>query len=320
MRKIAISDCDHISMDEEKQLFGQNNIQMDLYQCKTEEELIRNLQGYEAVGTQYAPFTERVFANLPGLKALVRYGVGVDNIDVKAAARHNVSVCNVPDYGVQEVASHALTLMLALTRKLLIIDKSMRAGRWAYEDSIPIFRLSELTVGIIGLGRIGKCFAQQVRGLGVRVLATDPLFPRTAGECCEFVQMTSLEDLLKQSDIISLHCPLESSRNLIGEPQLRAMKETAYLINVSRGGIIDEAALEQALENHWIAGAACDVLAQEPPVNSCPLLRFENYIGTPHMAWYSLQASRDLKRKLAEELVRYLDGETLLYKLMEEVS
>jgi D-3-phosphoglycerate dehydrogenase len=129
--------------------------------------------------------------------------------------------------------------------------------------------------------------------------------------------MTPLETLLAESDVVSVHCPLETTWNLIGEPQLKMMKPSAYLINVARGGIINEDALEKALAEGWIAGAACDVLVQEPPVGIHPLLRFENFIGTPHIAWYSVQSSIDLKQKLAEEIVRYVNAEKPLYRLNE---
>lgn len=309
--KVAITDCDHISMDEEKEVFSNAGVDMVLYQCKTEDDLISAIQEYEITGNQYAPFTERVFSALKNLKVVVRYGVGVNNIDVKAASRHGVRVCNVPDYGIQEVSAHALTLMMALTRKLLLTDRSIHRGEWNYEVSIPISRYSEQTIGIIGLGRIGKNFARLVRPFDGRIVACDPLYPKKAPQDFSFVKMTDLDELLETADVISIHCPLETAFHLIGKSQLRMMKKSAFLINVSRGGIVDESALEEALEEKWIAGAACDVLEQEPPRGMHPLLKYENFICTPHVAWYSVQSSRDLKRKLAEEMVRYLDGQPL---------
>jgi D-3-phosphoglycerate dehydrogenase len=312
---IAITDCDHVAMDEEKQVFSEAGVKMDLYQCRTEEDLINSIQAYEAVGTQYAPFTERVFSGLKNLKLVVRYGVGINTIDLKAATKHGVRVCNIPDYGIQEVASHALALMMSLTRKLFVLDRSIRRGEWKYEVSIPIIRYSTQTIGIIGLGRIGKTFASLVRPFGCRVIATDPLYPHQAPPEFSFVEMTSLEELLKVSDIVSIHCPLETAFHMIGKDQLKIMKKSAFLINVSRGGIVEEPALEEALAEKWIAGAACDVLEQEPPRGLHPLLKYENFIGTPHVAWYSEQASSDLKRKVAEELVRFLRKEALRYPL-----
>jgi D-3-phosphoglycerate dehydrogenase len=301
-------------MDEEKKVFSGGNVKMAVYQCKTEDDLLSAIQDYEAVGNQYAPFTERVFSQLPKLKLVVRYGVGVNNIDVKAAAKCGVRVCNVPDYGIQEVSAHALALMMALTRKLFVVERSMQRGEWNYEVSVPITRYSEQTVGIVGLGRIGKNFARLVRPFDGRVIAADPFLHKEPPEF-SFVEMTTLENLLKTSDVISIHCPLETSFHMIAKPQLKMMKKNAFLINVSRGGIIDESALEEALREKWIAGAACDVFEKEPPEGLHPLLALGNFIGTPHVAWYSQQSSSDLKRKLAEELLRYINGEALQYVL-----
>ena len=295
-RTVAITDCDHVAMDEEKKVFSNGDVKMTVYQCKTEDDLISAIQDYEAVGNQYAPFTERVFSKLPRLKLVVRYGVGIDNVDVKAATKYGVRVCNVPDYGVQEVSAHAFALMMALTRKLFVIERSMQRGEWNYEVSIPITRYSEQTIGIIGLGRIGKNFARLVHPLNGRVIAADPFLGETPPEL-PFIEMTPFEDLLRSSDVISIHCPLDTAFHMIARPQLKMMKKNAFLINVSRGGIVDESALEEALREKWIGGAACDVFEKEPPDGLHPLLKLDNFIGTPHVAWYSEQASSDLKRK-----------------------
>lgn len=314
--KIYITDCDHVNCDEEERIFERNGISYELLDCHTEDELIRELGKREAVavGNQYAPFTERVFAALPSLKLIVRYGVGVDHIDLDAATRHGVYVCNVPDYGIREVSSHAMALMMALTRKLIPMNEEIHRGVWAYEHSIPITRYSEMTVGVVGIGRIGCSFIHMVQALGCRVIATDMReIPKKF--IPEGVEMVTFEEILAQADVISIHTPLETSRNLFDETALKQMKPSAYLINVSRGGIVNEKALEKALTNGWIAGAACDVFEKEPIDPDHPLLKVPNFVATPHMAWYSEQAALDLNRKLAEELVRYAKGEALQYVL-----
>ncbi len=319
MYRVGISDCDHEALKEEKAVFGKNGIALVLHQCRTEDDLIRELQEYEVIGNQYAPLTEKVFCGLPRLRCAVRYGVGVDNVDLEAATRHGVKICNVPDYGVQEVAAHAAAFMLALCRKIIPMDRDVKRGRWNYKASIPINRFNRMTIGIIGLGRIGKCFARIVQGLDCRIIAYDPRYGRCSGaEIGEHIALVPFPELLETADIVSIHTPLESSRGMIGEKELRLMKTTAYLINVSRGGIIDEEALDRALENRWIAGAACDVFEKEPP-GGTPLLRHENFIATPHMAWYSEQASRELKTKLAEEMTRACYGLPLKYQLNRSV-
>jgi len=309
---IAISDCDHLNTDEERSVCERYGLEYVLFQCKTEDDLIRDLKGFQAVVNQYAPFTERVFAALPELKMIVRYGVGVNNIDLAAATKHRVAVCNVPDYGVQEVAGHAFALMLALTRKIVRMDASVKNGEWEYAKSIPIKRLKNMTYGVVGLGRIGSCFAEMLRPFGGRILGCEINRKR---EIPSFVEWVDFDTLVAESDVISLHCNLETSRDLFTTDVLRRMKPEAVLINVSRGGIINESDLAKALNEGVIAGAGIDVTVLEPLPLSSPLLTAKNIILTPHMAWYSEEASSDLKTKTAEEAARYLTGKPLLNQL-----
>lgn len=309
---IAISDCDHQDIREEISVFTKFGIEHRLYQCKTEEDLIRELPGHHAVINQYAPFTDRVFHALPELQMIVRYGVGVNNIDLAAATRHGVVVCNVPDYGVQEVASHAFAMVMALTRKLFPMNSSVKGGRWEYAESIPIRRYNRLTYGVVGLGRIGLCFAEMIHVLGGVVLGYD-ICPNV--DCPSYIQKVDFETLISQSDVISLHCNLETSRNLFDMSVFQRMKPSAYLVNVSRGGIIHEDDLAQALCQGLLAGAGIDVTEQEPLPASSALLYCPNLILTPHMAWYSEEASSDLKTKAAEEACRFICNHPLLYQL-----
>ena len=315
-KKIAISDCDHINFAEEQAVCNEHGVELCVFQCKSADEIVEKLFDFEAIGVQYCCFTEEVMEKLPKLKCLVRYGVGVDTIDIKAASRLGISVCNVPDYGTQEVAAHAFTLMMALTRKLEKMNRLVHGGIWKYEDSIPLYRYREMTVGVVGIGRIGRAFANMVHALGCKVIAYDPAF--AAGSTLDsvpFVELVSFEDLLRSSDVISLHSPLETSRSAISEKELKMMKPSAYLVNVTRGGVVDEQALATALKEHWIAGAACDTFVHEPLSKEDPLLQIPEFLATPHMAWYSEQAASDLKRKLAEELVRSVSHEPLQYCL-----
>ena len=239
----------------------------ELKQCKTESELIEQCAGYDVFLNQYAPMTELVIAKLaPKLRLIVRYGVGVDNIDVRAATGYGVQVCNVPDYGINEVADHALTLMLALERKIVLMDHSTKQKNWDYTRAIPIFRHNTLTVGILGLGRIGRAFAKRVRVLGCRVIGYDPVYKVNVADDSDYIEQVSFETLMKDADVISIHCPAESSKNMIDGYALSLMKRTAYLVNTSRGGIIDEKALDEALSNGMLAGAALDVFAKDAGV------------------------------------------------------
>lgn len=312
--KVIISDCDHENIHIETKTLNEANIPFELHQCKTEEDLIRECKGADILINQYAPISERVMEALrPELKQVVRYGVGVNNVDVPAATRLGVQICNVPDYGMNEVTDQALALMLALVRKVIIMHDYTKNSKWDYSKAIPIRRLSEQTVGVVGLGRIGRTFAHKVRALGCRVIGYDPFYQPNEADGTEYITAVSMEELMKTSDIISIHCPLDNNRNLFDAKAFSMMKNSAYIINTSRGGIIDEEALDKALEEGRIAGAAVDVVDKEPLSPGAPLFRHENFICTPHMAWYSEEAALELKRKAAEEAVRFARGEACFY-------
>ena len=317
MMNVIISDCDHSSLEIEQSIFSEANIEFELQQNKTEEDVIQNCQQAEVIINQYAPFTEKVLAGLPNLKLIIRYGVGVNNIDLEAATKYGVQVCNVPDYGTHEVADHALALMLALTRKIPLMNNQVKTGNWDYQKSIPIYRHREQTVGVIGLGRIGSAFAQKVNGLGMKVIAFDPSKQKKAlAEDLQFIEFTSFDELVRTSDVVSIHCPSDNTYHMFNEQVFKAMQPHSYLINVSRGGIIDEASLYEAIVNGEIAGAGLDVSETEPIGSDSPLLQLDGVLCTPHMAWYSEQAAQELKRFVAQDAVRYLVGQPVRYPVI----
>ena len=312
--KVIITDCDHDSIEIEKEIFAAAGMEMELKQAISEEEVIEKCQEAEIFVVQYAKITDKVMEQCPKLKYVVRYGVGVDTVDVPAATRRGIQVGNVPDYGMNEVADHAIALALAMTRKIVKMDAFTKNQVWDYTASIPIHRFCELTVGVVGLGRIGRNFAKKMSALGFRVIGTDPYFQPSA-ETDSYVTLVSLDEVIGQSDIISLHCPADGNQNLFNRETFRRMKNTAVLINVARGGIINETDLYQALTEGELGGAALDCMAGEPVGRDCPLFRDENVIVTPHMAWYSEEAARELKRKVAEEAVRFAKGEPIHYPI-----
>lgn len=325
---MAVTDCEHIDYAQEREICEANGIGFVKYDLKEEAEAAEVLKDYTVVGNQYLKMTDSLMDKLPNLKCIVRYGMGVDNVDIPAATRHGIKVCNVPDYSVQEVAAHAFTMFMALTRKLKVMDRSMARGTWNYELSMPIYRYCEVTVGVVGFGRIGRTLAKMVHDLGCKVKVTDVMFPadlsaedRAKYAIPEWVELTTLEDILATCNAVSLHVPLSKENGgVIQKPQLEMMRSDAVLINVSRGGLINEADLYEALVNKTIAGAACDTFEKEPTPADNPLLQLDNFIATPHMAWYSEQASLDLKRKVAEECIRALKGEALRYQLNKSVQ
>ena len=312
--KAIITDCDHKSIAIEQEEFEKAGIPLELKQCHSEEDVIRECQDADVFIVQYAPITRKVMEACPKLKAIIRYGVGVDTLDVKAATDLGIQIGNVPDYGVNEVADHALALALAMGRKIVKMNDQVKEKGWDYTPAIPIHRFSTQTCGIVGLGRIGKNLAKKMKALGFHVIAYDP-YLQEKGIQEEDIPLVDFDELLQQSDIISIHCPLEGNENLFDKEAFQKMKDSACIINVARGGIINEADLLEALKTNQIAQAALDCLEKEPGAKDNPLFQLENVIVTPHMAWYSEEATEDLKRKVAQEAIDFLKGESIPYPI-----
>lgn len=311
---VTIVDCDHASVDIERAVLADICPDVPWLHCKTEDEVIAQCAESAGLIIMYAPMTRRVLEHLPKCQVITRYGVGVDTVDLKAAAALGMIVSNVPDYGMQEVSDHALAMMLCLTRKIAHANSLVKAGQWDFRLMRPIHRLQTQSIGILGIGRIGTAMAHKAHALGMNVLTHDPFVdPKSRPEYVEFV---SLEDLLRRADVVSVHCPLnEGTRYLLDAPRLRMMKPTAYLINTARGSIVDEAALNTSLEQKLLAGAALDVLSTEPGSAVHPLFKHENFLVSPHMAWHSEESAQELKRKAAEEVRRVLRGEPPHYQV-----
>jgi len=252
--------------------------------------------------------SEKTIARLKRCKAIVRCGVGFDNVDLAAAGKRGIYVCNVPDYCVDEVSDHTIALLLTLHRKITVYDDSVKSQVWDFRVAKPIRRLKGQTLGIVGLGRIGTATALKAKALGLTVIAYDPYIP-PGKEKSLGVEAVDFDRLLEASDIVSLHVPLtEETYHMIGPTQLRKMKPTAIILNTSRGAVIDNRALYDALKEGVIAGAGLDVLEQEPPPADASLLRLPNVVATPHVAFYSEDSLREVRRKAAEEAARILSG------------
>jgi D-3-phosphoglycerate dehydrogenase len=303
---VVICGLDHANIAEEQDVLARAGVRFVVVPARTEAEYLERCGEADALLVQYGAVTRRVFEGLPRLRVVVRYGVGVDGIDLGAATDQGVPVVNVPDYGTDEVATHAVALLLALARKLARLDRQTRSGGWDVFRVGPVARLAGQTVGIVGCGRIGSAVARKLGGFDLRLLGCDPFisaFPPG-------VQPVAFERLLAESDYVTIHCPLTpETRHLFDAESLGWMRPTAALINTARGGIVDTAALVAALQEGLLAGAGLDVLEQEPLDPASPLLRMEQVIVTPHAAWYSEEGRSDLKRRAAEEAVRVLHGE-----------
>jgi D-3-phosphoglycerate dehydrogenase len=313
--QVVITDCDHGSIAQEEQTLTAAGIGVRLEQCRTEQEVAERCGDADALLVQYAPISRQALSGLPRCRVVVRYGVGYDTLDLPALSAAGVWACNVPDYSIDEVSTQAIALLLALNRQLPRLGAATAAGVWDFSLGRPAHRLLGQTMGLIGFGRIGRATGRKALGLGLRLLATDPALSdadvRRAG-----AEPATLEHLLAASDYISLHLPLTAAtRHLLGGPELARMRPSAYLINTARGGLIDEQALYAALAGGALAGAALDVLEQEPPPPDYPLLRLPNCLVTPHSAWYSEESFAELKTKAAEEALRVLRGERPRYAL-----
>ena len=303
---VLICGLDHANVVEEQDVFGRAGVRFRVVLARTESEYLERCGEADGVLVQYGDVTRRVLDGLPRLRVVVRYGVGVDGIDLAAATDRGIPVVNVPDYGTDEVANHAVTLLLALSRKLARLDRQTRRGGWDVFRVGPVTRLLGQTVGLLGCGRIGSAVARKLAGFDVRLLGWDPF----VGAFPPGVQPVAFERLLAESDYLTIHCPLTpDTRHLLGEEALAQLRPTAVLINTARGGIVDTAALTAALQQGLLAGAGLDVLEAEPIDPSSPLLQMEQVIVTPHAAWYSEEGRSDLKRRAAEEAVRVLRGE-----------
>jgi D-3-phosphoglycerate dehydrogenase len=302
---VVITDCDHGSIEEEKKEFGRIAAELILAQIKGEEELIRVCKDADGLLIQYALLTREVLQQLPKCKVIARYGVGVDSIDLRAATDLGIIVTNVPDYCVDEVADQAVSMILALTRKTVFFDQKVKSDQWNFRQGRPIHRIKGKTLGLIGSGRIGLEVAKRISAFGVRVMAFDPYLQKPPAG----IELMDFDSVLRESDFISIHCPLnESTRHLLGEKEFQKMEKRPLVINTSRGPIIDEMALAQALTKGQVSGAGLDVLEKEPPDPQNPLLKIENVIIAPHISFYSEESISELKRRTAENVSSVLLG------------
>lgn len=303
--KILFTDQDMGDVSLERAIFRDAGIQMIEAQCKTEEQVIAQSVGCSALLIQYAPVNAKVFAARPEIGLCSRIGAGYDTISAPDAAKFGVWVANSPDYGVGEVATHALSMMLAVLRGVARFDRDIRAGTWHYTSTGRIPRASNLTVGVLGLGRIGKRFAHLSRNLFKRVIAHDPYL--IDGDFPAYVEKVGLEELFRQADAISIHTLLnDETRGLVDRRLLQLMKPGSYLVNTARGAIVNVDDLATELAADRFAGVGLDVLPVEPVVADSPLLRDPRVLLSPHSAFYSAESEVELRRKAANNIVSWM--------------
>jgi D-3-phosphoglycerate dehydrogenase len=306
--KIVITECDHDSFAVECDLSARAGVELVLTQSKTAAELIVNAKDADGILVQYAQVTAEVMDALPHLRAIGRYGVGVDSVDVAAATERGIAVCNVPDYGTESVSDHAIALALACARGIARLDRGLRAGSFDLAAVRPLFQTRGRVFGVVGLGLIGTATARKAAGLGYEVIGCDTAAEAGALTYHGFA-LVGLEELLERSQVVSLHTPLsEVTRGMIGADQLALMRSDAILVNTSRGGVVDTDALVEALRAGAILGAGIDVHESEPLPGGHPLTRFDSVVLTPHLAWYSEESYDELKARSVANVLEVCAG------------
>ena len=305
--KVLITDPYHQNFHIEKEILAEINAEIIIGHCKTEEDVIKICSNIDGILVSYIPIGKKVIENLHKCKVIVKYAVGIDNIDLEAATLKKIFVANVPRYCVEEVSTHTVALLLNLIRKISKYDQSVKRGCWDPLAGDPIFRLENRLLGIIGFGNIGKRVAEKFRPFKLSIIVYDHLLNDKIISKYG-AKKVELETLLHQSDYISLHCPLNKhTKHLIDFKEIEIMKKGVFIINTSRGEIVNQKALYKALQDGKIAGAALDVLEKDPP-SLIDIINADNIIYTPHVAWNSVEAETELRKSAAQEVKRVLEG------------
>lgn len=302
--KVVITDSEYPDFDIEREVLEDAGLDVVRAQVRTPEEVAEAARGADALIVQWAKVTDEVYEAAPTVGLVSRYGVGVDNFDVAGAERRGIWIANVPDYGTQDVAAHAFAGVMAGARHLKQYDALSARGTWDYLATGPIRRLSSLTVGILGLGRIGRTLAAGAAPWFGTVVAHDPVLADEAWP--DGVERVGLDELFERSDIVSLHVPLsDGTRHTADARRLALMPRGAILVNTARGGLVDERALYDALESGHLALAALDTWADEPVPADHPLVGHPKVIATPHAAWYSQESEEEVRRRAALNVVTW---------------
>jgi D-3-phosphoglycerate dehydrogenase / 2-oxoglutarate reductase len=312
MQKVVITDYAFEDVDLELAALEPLGCKLEALKAGRDQALRDLVADADAVITQFAPVDAAVISAMTKCRVIVRYGIGVDNVDLAAAAAKNIPVCNIPDYCIDEVADHTLALILATTRRIVPSDGLIKSGQWKLPVPLTaLHALKYMTVGLVAFGRIGREVAARLRPFKCRILVVDPAVPdavvRESG--CE---PATLDDALAQCDLLSLHCPsTDETRHMIHSKTIASMKRGAILINTSRGTLVDTAALVAALQSGQLGAAALDVTDPEPINPDNPLLKLANVVITPHDASATPQAVTRLRKEAAAIAAKALRGEKL---------
>jgi D-3-phosphoglycerate dehydrogenase len=306
-RRVVVLDTGYDHYDTERAILGPLRAEVVVRPCDRDAaKVVEAVRDADAALVRESPVTAAAIAGAPALKAIVRYGIGIDNIDLEAARARRIFVANVPDYGSEEVSDQALALLYGVVRRVAARDRAVREGAWNVSRHERMYRVAGRTLGLVGYGRIARAFERKMRGCGVaRVLVSDPYAAPEPG-----IEIVDLDTLCREADYISVHAPLvPETRHLIDRRRIALMKPTAILVNTARGPLVDEEALTEALAAGRIFGAGIDVYEHEPPHRDHPLFRLSNVVVSDHTGWYSEESVAELQSKAAEEVARVFRGE-----------
>jgi len=310
---IAVTDSPFPSLDPARKALARLDPELRMAKSPSVEDILAVARDADAVLVTYAKLPGELLRELKRCKAIGRFGLGVDNIDLPAAKALGIAVNYVPDYCLREVSDHAMALLLALARKVTFANKLVQSGRWEVPPIVPLRRLEGQVLGLVGFGNIPRALAPKAKAFGLNVLTHDPYVAKDALAAAG-VEGVSFDGLLARADFISVHAPLlPATRGLINAAAFAKMKKGALLINTARGPLVDEAALVAALDSGRLGGAALDVVAVEPLPKDSKLIGRDNVILTPHTAFYSLEALNELQTKCAADVARVLSGEPPVY-------
>jgi D-3-phosphoglycerate dehydrogenase len=310
---IAVTDSPFPSLDPAKAALSRIDPELRMAKSASAEDILAVARDADAVLVTYAKLPGELLRQLTRCKAIGRFGLGVDNIDIPAAATLGITVTYVPDYCMQEVSDHAMALLLSLTRKVPLSNKLVQSGRWEVPPIVPIHRLSGQVLGLVGFGNIPRALAPKAKAFGLRVVTHDP-YASAEVLAKAGVEGAGFDQLLGMADFVSIHAPLmPATRGLFNAGVFAKMKKGAFLVNTARGPLVDEDALIAALDSGHLGGAALDVVTTEPLAKESKLLGRDNVILTPHTAFYSVEALNELQTKCAADVARVLSGEPPVY-------
>jgi D-3-phosphoglycerate dehydrogenase len=312
--KVVITDHGFATIEREQGIINAAGHELVVAQCKTADEVIAAAHDADALLVQWAPVTADVLKSLKNCKIIVRYGIGLDNIDLEAARSLGIAVSNVPEYCINEVADHAAALALALARQLTIVDQRTRSGIWKITPDRAMPAFNQMIFATAGYGRIARAILERARVFGFQCAAYDPYVDASVMEAAG-VESLGEDELFARADIISLHLPLKpETHHWVNAERLAQMKSSAILVNTARGGLIDTHALAASLNSGHLNGAGLDVFEEEPLGAEHPLRSCNRALLTSHVAWYSESSVPELQRLAADEIVRGLHGEPLKYQ------